>query len=442
MQKLILSSFICFLTFSSISLSQTREQKVKDDKTKNETSGFWHYNNFTKGVEDAKINKKPMMVVLRCVPCEECVKLDDELMEKDTVIKSLLEKFVRVRIVGTNGLDLSLFQFDYDQSFAIMFLNADGTIYGRYGTRSHRTNWSGDVSLVGLGKAMQAVLQLHDNYPSNKQSLLKKKGPIPAFATPELFPSLKTKYTSKLDYEGKVVQSCIHCHQVGEAIKQNLRLSQSKISEELLFPFPHPKSIGLIFNPDSLGNLIEVRVKSAGDNSGLKKGDTVRTMNGQPIISIADIQWVLNSIAASGGKIPVEIVRNNQNVNLELCLPDSWRRMDDISWRSSSWMLRRMVLGGILLENMTGEEMKAEGLNEKSMALKVKHVGQFGPHATAHKAGVVKGDILIGFDEKTDLLRESDVFFYAIDSKKTGDMVSLTIKRNKNIIQIKIPIQE
>ena len=50
--------------------------------------------------------------------------------------------------------------------------------------------------------------------------------------------------------------------------------------------------------------------------------------------------------------------------------------------------------------------------------------------------------LLIGFDEKTDLLRESDVFFYAIDSKKTGDMVSLTIKRNKNIMQIKIPIQE
>ncbi|MBJ7494860.1 MAG: thioredoxin family protein [Gemmataceae bacterium] len=134
MNKLMSCSFICVLVFCSLSFAQTREQKVKDDKTKNEASGFWHYNNFTKGVEDAKINKKPMMVVLRCLPCEECVKLDDELMEKDTVIKSLLEKFVRVRIVGTNGLDLSLFQFDYDQSFAIMFLNADGTIYGRYGT--------------------------------------------------------------------------------------------------------------------------------------------------------------------------------------------------------------------------------------------------------------------------------------------------------------------
>lgn len=442
MNKLMAGSFICVLVFCSLSFAQTREQKVKDDKTKNEASGFWHYNNFTKGVEDAKINKKPMMVVLRCLPCEECVKLDDELMEKDTVIKSLLEKFVRVRIVGTNGLDLSLFQFDYDQSFAIMFLNADGSIYGRYGTRSHRTNWSGDVSLVGLGKAMQEVLQLHENYPKNKPSLVNKKGPKPDFASPELFPSLKTKYTSKLDYEGKVVQSCIHCHQVGEAIRENLRLGKSKISEEVLFPHPHPKSIGLVFHPDTLGTLIEVKDKSFGGNSGFKKGDVVRMMNGQAIISIADVQWVLNLIPASGGKIPVEVLRNNQNVNLELCLPEAWRRLDDISWRSSSWMLRRMVLGGILLESMSAEEMKAEGLKEDAMALRVKHVGQFGPHATAHKAGVLKGDILLGFDEKTNLLRESDIFFYAIDSRKAGDMVSLTLKRNKNILQIKIPIQE
>lgn len=190
-----------------------------------------------------------MMVVLRCLPCEECVKLDDELMEKDTVIKSLLEKFVRVRIVGTNGLDLSLFQFDYDQSFAIMFLNADGTIYGRYGTRSHRTNWSGDVSLVGLGKAMQEVLQLHENYPKNKPSLVNKKGPKPDFASPELFPSLKTKYTSKLDYEGKVVQSCIHCHQVGEAIRKIFVWVNRRFLKKCFFPIPTPNQLVWYFIP-------------------------------------------------------------------------------------------------------------------------------------------------------------------------------------------------
>ena len=69
-------------------------------------------------------------------------------------------------------------------------------------------------------------------------------------------------------------------------------------------------------------------------------------------------------------------------------------------------------------------------------------MGQFGPYATAHKDGVLKGVLLITFDGRSDLLRESDLFFYAVDSKKVGHVVSLKLKRNKDILQIKIPIQE
>ena len=32
--------------------------------------------------EVAKKSDKPLLVVLRCIPCEECVKLDDELMRE------------------------------------------------------------------------------------------------------------------------------------------------------------------------------------------------------------------------------------------------------------------------------------------------------------------------------------------------------------------------
>ena len=47
------------------------------------------------------------------------------LVDKDPVLRPLLEKFVRVRVVSTNGLDLSIFQYDYDQSFAAFLLNAE-----------------------------------------------------------------------------------------------------------------------------------------------------------------------------------------------------------------------------------------------------------------------------------------------------------------------------
>ena len=53
---------------------------------------------------DAKKTGKPIIAVLRCLPCEECVKLDDELIDADERVKPLLEQFVRVRLVSTNGL--------------------------------------------------------------------------------------------------------------------------------------------------------------------------------------------------------------------------------------------------------------------------------------------------------------------------------------------------
>ena len=121
---------------------QTREQKVRGDKAKVEADGFWIYNDLAKGYAEAKKTGRPMVVALRCIPCEQCVKLDDDLVEKDERIKPLLEKFVRVRVISANGLDLSLFQFDTDQSFAVFMLNADGTIFGRFGTRSDQRNWT------------------------------------------------------------------------------------------------------------------------------------------------------------------------------------------------------------------------------------------------------------------------------------------------------------
>src|SRR5215831_10189586 len=149
----VLLTLACGIILLGAAGAQEREQKVRTDRKKIEAEGFWIYNDFARGVAEAKKSGKPIVVVLRCIPCVECVKLDDELVDRDPVLRPLLEKFVRVRVVSTNHLDLSLFQYDYDQSFAVFFLNADGTIYGRFGTRSHHSHWSDDVPIDGLAKA-------------------------------------------------------------------------------------------------------------------------------------------------------------------------------------------------------------------------------------------------------------------------------------------------
>src|SRR5262249_10912095 len=209
MNRVVILGLTAVLALPGLAGAQSREDKVRADRKKFEGDALWIYNDIPRGFAEAKKTGKPMLVVLRCIPCHECVKLDDDLVNQDKRVRPLLDKFVCVRIISTNGLDLSLFQFDYDQSFAAFLLNVDGTIYGRFGTRSHRTSWSDDVSVEGLAKALQAGLQLHQNYPGNKASLAGKKGPAPEVPSPEQYPMLKDRYGPKLAVEGKVVPSCI-----------------------------------------------------------------------------------------------------------------------------------------------------------------------------------------------------------------------------------------
>ena len=107
MRVLICGFLVASLT--STLTAQTRDEVVRGDKKKVEAAGFWIYNDLPKAFAEAKRTGKPIIVVLRCLPCHECVKLDDELVDTDPVIRPLLEQFVCARQVATNGLDLSLF---------------------------------------------------------------------------------------------------------------------------------------------------------------------------------------------------------------------------------------------------------------------------------------------------------------------------------------------
>ncbi len=431
-------ALVCALS-SPAPAQNPREKKVRDDKVKVEADGFWIYNNLPKAFAQAKAEGKPLVVALRCIPCEECVKLDDNLVDKDPTLRPLLEKFVRVRVVSTNGLDLSLFQYDYDQSFAVFLLNADGTIYGRFGTRSHRTNWVGDVSTDGLAKAMEGALELHAAYPKNKALLAAKLGPKPLFAVPEKFPSLG-KYKAELDYQGNVVQSCIHCHQIGDALKDFYRKKKEPLPEDVLFPYPHPKALGLILDPKERATVLKVEANSPAAKAGFVAGDRIAGLDGQPLLSIADVQWVLHHAPADGASLKADVVRDGKPVAVTLTLANGWRQLDDISWRSSSWGLRRMATGGMLLEPLDSD--RPAGVPKTGMALRAKHVGEFGPHAAAKNAGFRKDDVIIAFDGKTDLPRETDVFAHALRTRKPGDKVNVTIVRDSKTLELTLPMQE
>ena len=442
-----MSRCLCLLlvvTLSSNVFAQrkTREEKVREDRAKVEADGFWMYNDLPGAFAKARQTGKPLLVVLRCIPCEECVKLDDDLVDKDPIIRPLLDQFVCVRQVSTNGLDLNLFQYDTDQSFAVFMLNADGTVYGRFGTRSHRTEWVGDVSVSGMAKALQGALELHADYPANKESLAGKRGTPMEVASPELYPALKDRYTDRLNYQGDVVKSCIHCHQIGDAQREWYRAAGKPIPERVLFPYPHPKVIGLTMNPAERATVKKVAEGSPAESAGLQPGDRIESFDGQPMLSTADVQWVLHNVDPAGGQVPLQVDRDGASVNLSLTLKKGWRREGDISWRVTSWGLRRMVTGGMVLEGLAPDARSERGVPRNGMALLVKHVGQYGAHAAAKKAGFRKDDVIVEFAGRDDLTQEADLLAYGVTERKPGESVEVTVIRGGQKKTLKLPMQK
>jgi hypothetical protein len=440
MVRLIAFPLISLVVAINPAWGQDRPTKVRNDKARVEADGFWIYNDLPRGIAEAKRSGKPLLVVFRCIPCEACAQLDEQVVERDPAVQDLLARYVCVRIVHANGMDLSLFQFDYDQSWAAFLLNADLTIYGRYGTRSHQTESDDDVSLKGFAKALQAGLELHKEYPGNRKSLEAKHGPPSEIPVPEQLPSLRGKYASRIDYEGKVVQSCIHCHQVGDGLRQMHRSDDGGIPDKILYPYPNPKVLGLILDPEEKAKVKAVLGNSTAEADGVRVGDEIKVLDGQPILSIADLQWVLHN-AAESGTLPAEIIRGGESIPIRLTLAKGWRRSDTISWRATSWELRRMVTGGLVLEELSDADRRKLDLPDSTLALRITHVGQYGAHAAGKQAGFKQGDVFVAVDGRNERLTESGLLARLINAKRIGDKVPVTVLRGGERVNLTLPIQ-
>lgn len=419
---------------------QDRAAKVRSDRKHVESLGSWIYDDLPRAVTEAKASGKPLLVVFRCIPCEACAKLDLELVERSGAIQPLLDKFVCCRIPKTNGMDLSIYQFDFDQSLAAFFLNADMTIYGRYGTRSDQTKSDDDVSIEGFAKALEGALAIHAGYPKNQASLAGKRGAPLAVKVPEDFPSVKGRFKPELDWDGKVVQSCMHCHQVGQAERVVYRSAGQPIPEKILYPYPNPKILGLVMDPKEKARVLSVTAGSPAERDGFKAGDDISILEGQPILSIADVQWVLNA-AGESGSLKAEVVRGAAPVALSMTLAPGWRQKGDLSWRATSWDLRRMTTGGLVLEDLGDSDRLTAGLQKTALGLRVKSVGQFGEHATAKKAGFQQGDIIVAVDGKAERLTESDLMASLTRRTKPGDKVAVTVMRGGKKVDLTLPMQ-
>jgi predicted metalloprotease with PDZ domain len=309
-----------------------------------------------------------------------------------------------------NGVDLQLFQFDYDQTWVAFFMNADGTIYGRYGTRAGgKTNATTHISLASLKKSMQRALALHRGYPANKAELAGKSGA-----------PLDFRFVEDSPVKNRKEAHCVHCHHVREDL-QKLKWQQQRLTGDDVWVYPLPENIGLKLDVDDGLRISAVTPGSPAAQAGLAVGDELLRLNGQRLISQADIQWVLHHVPAQT-KLTVNFKRGSQMLEKTLSLSSAWKE-SDLSWRESSWALRP----GLWTVPMSDGQKLEKGIPADALGLRVKWV--FGKDSAATKAGLRDGDIIVAVDGKTAAMTEGQFIAYVRLNHPPADKVRLTLLR-------------
>ena len=416
-----------------------REGAVRGDKAAMANDARWIYHAVDRGFAEAKKTGKPLLVVLRCVPCLSCVGLDAEVL-KEPSLGPLLDQFVCVRLINANAIDLARFQFDYDLSFSTLFFIADGTVEGRYGSWVHQADPDAKET-IGYRRALEGALALHRGYPENGITLAGKQGAPTPFRTPVDIPALAENYGRELNWGGKLVQSYVHCHQVGEAFRTYYRAKGEPVPLERIYPLPAAETMGLKLAADRAATITAVAPGSLAASAGFRAGDEFISFGGQPLISIADFSWVLHR-AKEAGELAALVKRGRDEVALELTLPVGWRRKSDISKRVGTWSMRAMAFGGLTLVELDEAARTDRGLGTEALALFVKRMRQFNQHGPAKQAGFLKDDGMVaavdGFAARAS---EGEMIGRLLRTTKIGQAVEVTVLRGSERVRLQLPMQ-
>lgn len=417
-----------------------REGSVRTDKAKMEKSSRWVYNDLPSGFAEAKRTGKPLMVVLRCVPCLACMGMDTSVLLENARLSPLMDQFVRVRLINANSLDLRKFQFDYDLSFSVLFFNGDGVLYGRFGSWEHQRNPK-DKATDSFESSLRGALDLHQGYPKNSSLLRGKQGKPSKYRTPIDMPGLKGKFRDDLNWNGQVVKSCVHCHQIGDSFRLEQRDRGRTLTQNLVYPYPAPETIGMELDTTYPLRLKAVASGSPVHQAGLRSGDIVLVVDGQAVITAADLSWVLHHFSDNGGPLELVARRGVRTAVVQVEILSSWRLKTDVSKRVGTWPMRAMAFGGIKFIDLTDPERRKLRLREDVLALKAEHVGQYNKHAAAKRVGWKKGDVLLQVEGIRSRLSESELMGLLLQKHAPGKKLTTRILRGGKEMNLPLPVQ-
>ncbi len=434
----VLLPLVSFIGPPTLPASEAEAQRLRAALKDAHADGadHWIYNDLEKAKGEARTLNKPIFVTFRCVPCKACSGFDAEVAKGSELIATLARaNFVALRQVEMKGVDLTQFQFDYDLNWAAMFINADGTVYGRYGTQSAAGPDTFN-SIASLEKAMLRALALHAGYPKNATALAPKRGPAKPYQTALDMPGLDQREKLRGQTERN---NCIHCHNIHDAEQRQARAAGLS-NREMMVRWPLPDNVGLHIDAQDGARIERVETGSAAAKAGLRAGDVMTHANGQAVISIADIQWVLHNLPTGNAAVKFSITRDGKASTHTVQMTPGWKQTD-ISWRGSMWSLRPRP--GFGAPELKPEEIKALNLPGVSRAFKVQFIASGQTDGQAAKdAGLRSGDVIVKIDDQPITMTPLEFNVHMRMNKKFGDQLALTVLRQGKQERVVIPLVE
>lgn len=307
------------------------------------------------------------------------------------------------------GADLRRFEFDHDLTWYGFFLNADETVYGRFGGRD-ASSAEGRVSTKGLRYAMDRALETHKVPPPAK--------PLAGE------PVLAENFAAAKSHRG-----CVHCHNVNEFRRADAKAAGTW-DRESVWVYPLPENVGVTLEVDRGDRVKLIAPDSAAARAGLRPGDRVLTLNGHPVASFGDAIYALHK-APTKGMVPLTWSRDGKDHTGTLELAAGWRKTN-VTWRPS--MLDILPAVPFSGDELTAAEKKALGLAEKRAA--IRQDAQV--HATIKAIGVRGGDVLIGFDGKAIEGGIGDLLGFVRRNYLVGDEIAVNLFRDGKPLELKL----
>jgi serine protease Do len=314
--------------------------------------------------------------------------------------------------VKIEGIDLRKFEFDLDLTWSVFLLNADETIYGRYGGRD-ASGADARLSLKGLRYALDRALEVHKNPPE---------------ARPLTGPPVRAEtYAAAKKHRG-----CIHCHNVNEFRRADQK-AEGTWDRASVWVYPLPENVGVSLDVDVGDRVRAVATGSAAERAGLKAGDRLTRLNGTPIASFADATYALHK-APVKGEVPVAWTRDGREQSATLKVADGWRKTN-VTWRPSMLdMLPSVPFSG---DDLSTAEKKMLGLEEKRAAFR-----QDAPvHSTLRAAGVEAGDMVIGFDGVAVDGGFGALLGHVRRNYLVGDTITVNVLRGGRRVDLKLTLK-